>query len=380
MNPKSEREGRTAPKAAAGAAAAVLAVENVARAQQSQRDVPRELVGALEKIPTTDMRVAQQVMAGLIQGGPATVSKLVEMVGDEFGDERGVKPKYAVHGLAHYASRPGAEAERKMVAQTLAKELQADHSDELKAFVCRQLQWCGRKDEASALGKLLDNDRLCEPATQALLAIGGDESTAAVRAALPGATGKRLPTIIKALGRLRDRPSGATIRKFTDHEDQDTRLMAWWALANMGDESSIDTLIKKSAATNGKYERTQAIEACLLMARRLGEANQTAGAEKLCRELLSRFESDEDVHPRCAALATLVEVTGPKAGDEVMAALSSKDARYRHPAARTAVSLARVMRQDNRIDAESLLNKVLEATTEEVVRVEAELLLGKYDA
>ena len=41
------------------------------------------------------------------------------------------------------------------------------------------------------LGKLLADDRLCEPATQALLAIGGAEAAGAMREALGGAKGKR---------------------------------------------------------------------------------------------------------------------------------------------------------------------------------------------
>jgi HEAT repeat protein len=380
LNPS--RDGHAAPQAvvAGAAAAAAMAARSAAAAEELRKEVPSALAAAFEKIPTTDTKVAHAVMAGLVKGGPATVSKLVALVGDEFGDLQGVKPKYALHGLVHYASRPGADAERKMVAETLGRQLQADHSDELKAFICRQLQLCGRPDEVPALGKLLESDRLCEPATQALLAIGGDKSTAAVRAALPGAKGKRLPTIVKALGRLKDKPSAGAIRKFIDNEDQDTRLMAWWALANTGDEGSVDALLEKSAAIDGRYERTQAVEACLLLARRLGEAGETAGAEKICRELIARFKSDADVHPRCAALAALAKATGVKAVGEVMAALSAKDVRYRHPAARTAVNLARAIQKSNAPDAEKLLNKVLDATEEKAVRIDAGLLLGKYNA
>ena len=91
---------------------------------------------------------------------------------DEFGDPKGVKPKYALHGLVMYAARPGAEKQRKIVAETLAAELEGKHSKELKAFLCRQLQLCGRREEAPALEKLLEDDRLGEPARQALEAIG----------------------------------------------------------------------------------------------------------------------------------------------------------------------------------------------------------------
>ena len=153
----------------------------------------------LNKFPAQSYEQAEQLGKELASGGAATVRQLVEMVGDEFGDPEGVKPKYALHGLAIYAGRPGAEEERKMVAETLAKEIEGEHSDELKALICRQLQLCGRDEETSALAKLLSSDRLCEPATQALVAIGGEGAVAALRAALPGAKGERRATIRQAV-------------------------------------------------------------------------------------------------------------------------------------------------------------------------------------
>jgi len=152
-----------------------------------------------EKIPAESYEAAQQIGKELVAGGSATVVELVGLVGDEFGDPNGVKPKYALHALVIYASRGGAENERKMVAQALAGQLAAGHSDELKAFILRQLQLCGRPEEVPALAALLGDDRLCEPATQALLAIGGQRALSALRAAMPNAEGKRQVTIGQAV-------------------------------------------------------------------------------------------------------------------------------------------------------------------------------------
>jgi len=153
----------------------------------------------LEKLPAQSYEEAERIGKELASGGAATVKELVEMVGDVFGDPKGVKPKYALHGLAVYAARPGADGDRKTVAETLAKELDGRHSDELKAFICRQLQLCGRKEEIPALAKLLASDRLCEPATQALLTIRGADALKALKTALPGAKGKRQATLQQAV-------------------------------------------------------------------------------------------------------------------------------------------------------------------------------------
>ena len=153
----------------------------------------------LENLPAQSYEEAARIGGKLISGGPDTVRQLVEMVGDEFGDPDGAKPKAALHGLVIYASRPGADEERKVVARTLAAELDAEHSDELKAFICRQLQLCAGGDEISALARQLSSDRLCEPAAQALQAIGCQGSLAALERALPKARGMRQTTIRQAV-------------------------------------------------------------------------------------------------------------------------------------------------------------------------------------
>ena len=159
----------------------------------------KKVADVLDQLPADDYETAGKACTALLDGGPAVVKELVGLVGDEFGDPNGVKPKYALHGLAHYASRPGAEKSRAMLAETLAAELTAKHSDELKAFIVRQLQLCGRTEEIPALAGLLTSDGLCNPATQALVAIGGPAAVKALRDALPKAEGPRRVAISQAI-------------------------------------------------------------------------------------------------------------------------------------------------------------------------------------
>ena len=162
----------------------------------------QDLDAILEKVDAKDTKEALGIGEALIKGGAATVRELVKRVTNEFGAEDGVRPKYALHGLVIHASRPGADRERGIVAGTLAGELEAVHSDELKAFIARQLQLCGRVQEAPALAKLLSHERLCESGAQALLAIGGAAALDALKAALPGAEGRRQATLRQAVNIL----------------------------------------------------------------------------------------------------------------------------------------------------------------------------------
>lgn len=155
--------------------------------QSEALEANEEMAKLLEKLPADDYETGQQVCEKLLAGGAATIVELIDLVGDEFGDPKGAKPKYALHGLVMHAGRPGADRQRKMLAETLARQLETDRSDELKAFLCRQLQLCGGADEARTLSKLLDDDRLGEPARQARAAILGKVAS--------NARGKRGPSI-----------------------------------------------------------------------------------------------------------------------------------------------------------------------------------------
>lgn len=338
------------------------------------QEVGSELGPLLDKLPASDYATAREVLEELLRGGPATIEKLVTLVGEEFGDPRGVKPKYAVHGLAHHASRPGADAQRGMVAETFAKLLDSDHSDDLKAFLCRQLQLCGRPQEVPALVQLLEDDRLCEPVTQAMTAIGGPQAAEGLRLALERAAGKRRVTILNALGGFGDPLAARETRKDVAAGDQDQRAVAWYALGSMGDVAATDALLK-AATGKASYERTQGTDACLRLARALAKKGKISEAEKICRQLMSMREGPEDVHDRCAALECLATVLGAKAVDDVLVALDSKERRLRHPVARNAVDLARAIQKSSPRAAEKLLRKVLEATIEEAVLIDARVLL-----
>jgi hypothetical protein len=155
-----------------------------------------------KKLPARNAGQAKEIGETLVAGGADVVRQLVALVGNEFGHRDGAKPKEALHALVIYASRPGADKQRKTVARALARELAAEHSDELKAFIIRQLQLCGRAGDVPDLAKLLASERLCEPATQALLAIGGDAVRDALNSALPQAKDGRKATISQAVGLL----------------------------------------------------------------------------------------------------------------------------------------------------------------------------------
>ncbi|NIA12684.1 MAG: DUF1080 domain-containing protein [Nitrospiraceae bacterium] len=256
-------------------------------------------------------RINEQLVA---LGHDAIVKTCGMLVAPGAGDD--LNARFALSGLAKYVGDKGREAERRVVAAALLDGLKAASDDEVKAFLIRQLQLAGREEAVTPLSAYLADDRLCGPATQALLAIGTPAASDALAAALPGATGARRVTLITALGVLQNDSVASQILKDAKSGDRDLRWAALYALANMGVDEA-EGLLDEVAASGTRYEVAKATSYSLLYKRRAAETGKA--------DLL---DSEEESF-RCAALTSLVEAKGKRALDDLLDALDSDSRQVR---------------------------------------------------
>ncbi len=252
---------------------------------------------------------AERVVTQILDGGREALLELVRMIRDANGaGERNYKPGYVLHCVALHVGRPGYQGQRRMFAETLASKLGGDEpSKDIQGFLIRELQVAGSERVAAGLGKLLDDDELCEYAAQALIAIG-EGAAARFREALPGAKGKNRITIVQALGVVRDPESVTALGGAAREKDQDVRLAAAWALANIGDHRGADAVIR--AVTNaGGWERIQMIKACLLLAENLLADGSKAAAVRIYETLRDTCQDPADRYVREAAERALAAVS-----------------------------------------------------------------------
>jgi hypothetical protein len=246
-----------------------------------------------------DKETVDSVVSQIYEGGRKNLRALIGML-VEPGKGDDVKPRYALHCLAVRMCRPAEEKARRVFARTLAMQLEGDKPKAVKKYLIQQLQVAGGKEVAPALGKMLQDQELYEPAAQALVAIGNGAAEqsrkgclTALRNALPKVNGKMKLTIIQNLGVVKDTESVGALNNALGNDDREIRLAAGWALANIGDAGSVDLLLK-AANVKGTYERNTATKACLLLAERLLEAGKKEPAEKIYTHLRdTRSGSDE---------------------------------------------------------------------------------------
>jgi len=272
--------------------------------QSDASDKPKakpERLGAASKFTGPDPAVAERIFTAILSGGRGSIVELLELVREPSdADYKNYKATYVLHGLVIYAGREGKDSERRLLARAIASQLGSDKSSKaVKAVLIRELRVLGGKESVDALGKQLVDDELCGDATLALLTIK-DGVAPEFRSALERAKGRNYVTILQALGFLQDKSSSAAFKKALADENRDVRRTAAWALANVGDVSSVDALLK-SADSAGGWERTEATKACVLLAERLAATNQKSQASRIYAHLRDTRTDPKERHIREAA-------------------------------------------------------------------------------
>ncbi len=248
---------------------------------------------------------AEKVYDPILAGGRDAVLAVIDML-QETDDGKDQKARYALHGLGVYVCRKGNEEHRATVIAALVSRLGGDRPKAIRRFLVRQLQTVGDGRAADALGKLLLDEDLCEPAAQALVAIDPAAAARQLRRALPEARGKCRLTIVQGLGVVGDAASADALKRAVGDEDRDVRIAAALGLADLGDAGAVETLIKAADAEAG-WERIQAAKACLVLAEKLRAAGKKRAAAKLYKHLRDTRTDESEHYLRDAAAKALAQ-------------------------------------------------------------------------
>jgi hypothetical protein len=267
-----------------------------------------QLAALVDKLPAPDHRgmytedidkdQIERTIAEIHRGGRENIVGLIGML-VEPGQGDDVKAHYALHCLAVYVCRLEDKRHRREFAEALAAQLGGDRPKGVKAYLCQELQVAAGREACPALGKLLVDDDLSEPAAMALTAIG-QGAAEQFRAALPAAKGRQRLTIIQNLGVLRDGASADAMKQALADEDREVRLAAGWGLANLGEPAAVELLLKAADSTTG-WERIQSTKNCLVLAEKLSATGKKLEAKRVYSHLKETRTGQSERYIREAA-------------------------------------------------------------------------------
>jgi HEAT repeat protein len=277
----------------------------------------------IEQLPAGNFELEKSVAADLVKSGPDGLQKLCQkLVPPGTGDDTQVR--LALNAVTMYVSEAGNESDRLTYVAALLQTLNAGTDKEVQAFLIRQLQLAGKAESIKPLSGFLSDQRLCEPAAQALVRIGGDQAGAALARALPNATENVTIAVVRSLGALRYAPAAEALVPYTNSKDPDLQLAALWSVANIG-HSSAQQPLSSACSIGSSYRRAKAHAYYLLYAQRLMETQtQRKNGIKICRILVRSNTTPANI--RSSALGVIVDVLGARALDALLRAVDIEDA------------------------------------------------------
>jgi len=278
----------------------------------------------VDKMPAPNAAEEKAVFDELTKGGKDAVLAVCEtLVPPETGGDS--KARYAIGGLAFYVARPGAEAERRMFSGTIMEAVQKAQDSEIKSFLLGLMRWCGGKENLPALAACLGDSSLTEPAAMALCSIRAEGTADILLKALENAKGKQVITLVKALGELQADKAVSAIAKLATDEDRDLRRTALYALANIGQDGSSGSILKKACQARDPLEKSIAGSLYLHYANRIAESGKKKQAAAVCREVIALSSEPGAAYLLPEALDTLAVITGDDAIPDLVTALNSSN-------------------------------------------------------
>lgn len=179
------------------------------------------------------------------------------------------------------------EASRSACAARLAAMLEAtDTTPAARQYICLKLRQVGTPAQVPLLARLLADPGISDSARQALQTIPGEESTAALRAALGTLQGAPLVGVVNSLGVRRDGQAVARLQELAPAADPLLAEAALRALGNIGNAQAAEFLTACAAKTPVPLPRTLAV--ALLRCADAGAASGSAGGAQAIYTTLSQ--------------------------------------------------------------------------------------------
>ena len=238
----------------------------------------------------------------ILDGGKPAVLAVIDLIDLPDTGPR-YKARYALYGAATLITRIGSTPGRQAFTQAVAERLAGDSPTALKALLIGALQICGDNLANAALAPLLAHEELCDPASRAMASIGGDAADH-LRKALAEARGRRLLSVIDALGSLRDAASADALIQLASSGEADSRAAALWALSRIALPQTVEKVIAASSGL-GDGGRRQGLTTLFALAENLAARASKAEAARVYQHLQAICTDKTEKHLQDAAAEAL---------------------------------------------------------------------------
>ena len=270
---------------------------------QDRRTEETKVADILAQFPAESIQQTDKLMGEITGMGEKGILRFCRLIVSP-GTGNDVQARYALGSLARYAGAPGHEGIKEEVENSFLKALEFSSDIEIKAFFIRKLAVFGGDATVSAMKKYLENKDLYSPALFALTFAGTEKAKSIILNSLPGKPVDQQVEMIKDLGQLEYRPAESVLISMgKDPKTQENvRKQIYSSLAKLGTNKSEATL--EAAAKKARYssDKTEAMNAYLGYARKIGENGDKKLSKSICKNVLKKCNNSDQLVYRSTAL------------------------------------------------------------------------------
>lgn len=312
---------------------------------QDNRTSETKVADALALFPARTNEDADRLFRELINLDDAGLDLVTKGVVPN-GNPEGVAYRYAVSLLTHHAS---SKEQKQRIERAYLRAIEKSDNTEVKSYFIDNLKVIGSAQSVKPLAGLIGVEGLSDQAIGALVSIGGDDASAALKSALErNDNTKATARLIQALGELRHAPAISVITPHAVSSNTGVRKHALWTLALMGDANSYNTLLLAAKNTQFKKDVSEATQALVEYIHQISEKGNKELAIRASQDLLGNTLESEQQHFRLAALKALTKAQPAESSKILIKELNRFDPEYQKEVlkiAGTTVSDEKIYRQ-----------------------------------
>ena len=290
--------------------------------------VDSRITTLLRQFPAQNAKQLQKNMDDMATLGKSGIAQLASQLSSSDKAEH-AKVQYAIGGFSYFVTQSGKDEWRKMAAEAYAEALSKVADKDNKAFLIFQLQQIGKDEVIGTLSPFLSDEKLSGPAARALAKIGTSAAGKALLQSLANSSGEAQISIVEALGDSKYTEAASAVEKLATHSDNKLRKVSLYALAKIGERSSINVLLNAAAKAAYMYDEANATSSYLTYLVYLTENGNKTIAEKAAIDLLKNTPDAKQTPTRSAALKLLADSQGTGSVPTLIKALGSTDINYR---------------------------------------------------
>jgi len=308
-------------------------------AAQDNRTLETKVADLLVQVPAGDQQKLNTQMQSMLNLEEAGLQMILDQViPPGTGDD--TKARMAIESLSRYLSQPGMDKEQNLWEAMILSEIAEREDSFVNSFFISQLNYFGSEASIVQLSPFLCNPELQDPVIRAIRDINPEKAAGLYAEQLQSCQGRNQIALVNAIKNSGNSSHAEAVAVLAGTASPELQRSVLSCLAKLGNPGSYGLLSDAAKKAAYMHEPTGATASLLIFAQSLAEQDHHDLSQKICKIVMKKCNSAEQVSFKSTALLTSagnknIEQSVPL----LVAAMKDANKAYRMTAIRYAASV-----------------------------------------